>query len=140
MALGTFDFKKVYIIFGPKRITGFADGEGCSLKPTGPTYGSVTGADNVTSRIRQYPPLDISIKLLQTTPTNQDLSLLHDADKAGNTPLEFALFDRSGTTIVTALEAWITGFADISVGSELTIREWKIATSGQWFENVGGNS
>jgi len=142
MALGTFDFKKNYIVFGGKDITGFANGEAFSVKPTGPTYVSVTGADNETSRIRQYPALDISIKLLQTSGSNNVLSLLHDADNIGNTPLPFLLKDNSpgGTTLVTVLEAWITGFADISVGSELTIREWKIATSGQWFENVGGNS
>lgn len=139
--IGTFDFKKLNIIFGGAQISGFADGDSLSVKEENNAFNSASGADGYIDRVKNNANfLTITIKLRQTSPTNQVLSALHAVDRSQSTPLPLLIKDRLGTTLISTAQAWITKFPDSAFGNEAKEREWTIQTSSVYIMNIGGNN
>lgn len=140
-SLGTFDFKKLNVIFGVSVLTGFSDGDAVEISEENPAFNSASGADGYVDRIKNNSNfLIITIRLRQTSPTNQILSALHLADRVGGITLPITIRDSSGTSLFSALQAWIEGFPKtISYGNEAKTREWVIKTGSQYAINLGGN-
>lgn len=139
-SLGTFDFKKLNVIFGVAQLSGYADGDAIEIEEADDAFKKMSGADGFTDRIKNNAnSLNIIIRLRQASPTNQVLSALHAADRAGGTPLPILIKDRSGTTLVSALQAWIVKFAKITRGTNVGMNEWRIETGSQYVVNIGGN-
>jgi len=140
--LGTFDFKKVSVIFGVTPITGFAEGDSIEVSQENDAFNSVGGADGGVDRVRNHSNfLNITLRLRQTSPTNQVLSALHTTDLLSNVTLPFLIKDRSGDTVISATSSWITKFpTSIAFGNEPKAREWVIRTGSNIFVNVGGNN
>lgn len=138
--IGTFDFKKLNVIFGVAQITGFAEGDALEVDEENDAFNSASGADGYVDRVKNSSNfLTITMRLRQTSPTNQVLSALHAADRAASTPLPLLIKDRSGTTLISAAHAWITKFPKSSFGNETKEREWVIKTGSQYIVNIGGN-
>jgi hypothetical protein len=139
--IGTFDFKKLNVIFGVAKLTGFADGDAVEVAEENPAFNSMSGADGYVDRIKNNANfLTITIRLRQTSPTNDILSALHAADRVSGTPLPLLIKDRSGNTLVTAAQAWIEKFPTAAFGNEAKTREWVIKTGSQYVTFIGGNS
>jgi len=139
--LGTFDFRKLNCIFGVAQITGFAEGDALSVEETDVAFKDAYGADGGVDRIKNNAiGLRITISLRQTSPTNQVLSALHLADRAGGVPVPLLIKDRNGTTFYTAAKAWIAGFPKAAFGNEAKSREWIIKTGSDYFISIGGNN
>lgn len=138
--IGTFDLRKLNVIFGISKITGYAEGDSITIAEKNPAFNTEIGADQHTDRIRNRSNhLIITIRLAQTTKTNQVLSALHSADRLASAPLPIVINDKNGTTLISSLSAWIVGFPEIKYGNESKPREWTIHTSGDYVVNVGGN-
>lgn len=138
--LGTFDFRKLSVIFGAAQITGFAQGDALEVKEENNAFNVEGGADGFVDRVKNNANfLTITLRLRQTTPANQVLSALHLADRAGGVPLPLLIKDRSGTTLITAAKAWITKFPDAKFGNDTQEREWIIQTGSDYVINLGGN-
>lgn len=138
--LGTFDFRKLNVIFGVAQITGYADGDALTVEEKNPAFNIAEGADGHVDRIKNNAnSLAITISLRQTSPTNQVLSALHLADRAGGVPLPLLIKDRNGTTLFSAAQAWIEKFPKAAFGNEAKTREWVIHTGSQYVINIGGN-
>lgn len=141
MNIGTFDLKKLNVIFGISKITGYSEGDSVSVEEKNPAFNVVVGADGHTDRVRNRSNyLEIVLSLNQTSPTNQILSALHSADRVASTPLPIIIKDGNGTTLITSASAWIEKFPKASFGNESKTREWTIHTSGDYVINIGGNS
>mgnify|MGYP003637558745 CR=1 FL=1 len=139
--IGTFDFKKLNVIFGVAHITGYADGEAVEVTEESPAFNSTGGADGYTDRIKNNANrLNITLRIRQTSPVNQVLSALHNTDRAVSTPLPIIIKDSSGTTLITAKNAWITQHPTITYGNEAQQREWIINTGSDYLINLGGNN
>lgn len=139
--IGTFDFKKLNVIFGVAKLTGFADGDAVEIAEENPAFNSVVGADGFTDRVKNNANyLTITLRLRQTSPTNQILSGIHIADRVAGAPLPILIKDRLGNTLITAAQAWIEKFPTTAFGNEAKIREWVIKTGSQYLINIGGNN
>lgn len=110
---------------------GFADGEFVTVERDSDAFSDVVGTDGDVSRSRSSDKRGtITIKLLQTSPTNALLSALHEADL--NTPGgagvgQAVVRDRlNGATKFSANHAWIMKAPDVSLDRTATSREWKI--------------
>lgn len=139
--LGTFDFRKLNVIFGVAQITGYADGDALTVEEDQPAFNSMSGADGHVDRVKNNAnSLTITMSLRQTSPTNQVLSALHLADRAGGVPLPLIIKDRNGTTLITTAQAWIEKFPKSAFGNEAKTREWVIKTGSEYVINIGGNN
>jgi len=137
--LGTFNVKDFDVIMGVYRLTGFAD-EMIRVTQDEDTFTDMQGADGEISRVlRVKNKATIVISIMQTSMTNDWLSLLHFIDKKENKPVPFIILDRSGRTIIEAPMAWIVKYTDMEFGGEHKVREWTIRAVNV-LTHVGGNS
>jgi len=138
--IGTFDFKKLSVIFGVAQITGFADGDSVEISEENDAFNSMGGADGHVDRVKNNSNfLTVVLRLRQTSPTNQVLSGLHNADRVASAPLPLLIKDRSGNSLVAAKTAWIVKNPTISYGNEAKQREWTIRTGSDYVVNLAGN-
>lgn len=138
--LGTFDFKKLSVILGVSQLTGFADGEALTVSEENDAFNSIGGADGHVDRIKNNNnSLTITVRLRQTSPTNQILSAIHNADRVAGTTLPLLIKDRSGNTLISATSAWIIKHPDTGFGTESSVREWTIKTGSNYVKNLAGN-
>lgn len=139
--IGTFDFKKLNVIFGIAKLTGFADGDAVEVAEESPAFNSMSGADGHVDRVKNNANyLTITLRLRQTSPTNQILSAIHIADRVAGTPLPILIKDRLGNTLITASQAWIEKFPTTTFGNEAKTREWVIKTGSDYLVYIGGNN
>lgn len=124
----TYDPKQVKVFFGSLILHGFMDGTMIQVAQDEDTYMKHTGADGEVCRIRnRNEGGKITITLQQSSPSNDDLSALHALDKlSGFAQAPVMVKDLRGTLLVSASEAWLTRFADVSLGKEIEGREWTI--------------
>jgi hypothetical protein len=138
--LGTFDFKKLSVIIGVAQITGFADGDSVEITEENDVFNSVGGADGYVDRVKNNANfLNVILRLRQTSPTNQILSGIHNADRAVSATLPLLIKDRSGNTLIAAKNAWIVKNPSIAYGNEAKQREWTIKTGSDYVVNLAGN-
>ena len=137
----TFDAKRVIITFGTVTMVGFPEGTFVTITPSGPSFEAVGGADGTTDRVNKNADrFMIAVTLKRTSPTNQTLSNIHNADKLSNTgKLPFTVTDLGGTSEFFAPIAWIQGFPGAADSDGIETREWMFDT-GIAVQNIGGNT
>ena len=106
----TYDPKKVVVVFGSIAITGFDEGTFIAIETQGDGISAIVGCDQEIVRTISPDSIlkKITITLLQSSDSNEKLSLIHDADnQSGYGILGMSIKDLSGTTVLKASEAWI---------------------------------
>ena len=106
----TYDPKKVTVVFGPVIVTGFSEGTFITVATRGDGNDAIVGCDQEI--VRSISPdsilKQITLTLLQTSSSNDQLSLLHDVDNAnGNGLVPMVIKDLSGRSVFSASQAWI---------------------------------
>lgn len=106
----TYDPKKVMVVFGAIVLTGFAEGTFVTVETAGDGVTAIVGCDQEI--VRSLPPdnilKNIAVNLLQTSDSNDLLSLAHDLDlKTGKGVVPMAIRDLSGRSIMVSDQAWI---------------------------------
>lgn len=106
----TYDSKKVIVTFGSINITGFDEGTFINVETQGDGISAIVGCDQEV--VRSIPPdsilKKITITLLQSSDSNDKLSLIHDADnQSGYGLLPLIIKDLSGRSMLKASQAWI---------------------------------
>jgi hypothetical protein len=127
--LRTFDFKQVSLTFGAFLIQGFAEGDDViSIAPQADAFNSLAGADGEVTRSKTNDNRWLlTIRLLQTSPSNDDLMGVALADKLSNTGVQpILLKDNNGNTLVGEGQAYIQRLPDAGLGSNVSDREWVI--------------
>ena len=140
MSVKTYDPKNVSVIYGGKIITGFADGTFITAERNEQAYTLKVGVDGEGARARNNNKSGkVSIVLMQTSSSNDDLSGFALADELGNAGVApLYIKDHNGTTLVTALSAWIQKMPNMEDGKEIQNRTWVIETD-ELNMFVGGN-
>jgi hypothetical protein len=138
----TFDPKKVVISFNGFPITGFVDGTFIEVAPAADRFTKSVGADGEVARVHSSNNThEVTITLLQTSPSNDVLSAQAEADRLsglGAGPLQ--INDLSGTTLFFWASAWIKTPATWSGGNDgISERAWVFDTAQAIAQNVGGN-
>ena len=140
MATKTYSAKKVLVSFAGKILTGMADGSFIAVSRNNDSFMLMVGSDGEAARAANADRSGtVTLTLMQTSPSNDDLSALLNTDELTNTGTG-ALFikDASGRTLVSAVEAWIRKPADAEFARELGGREWTFETGDLSIFN-GGN-
>ena len=136
----TYDAKLVTITFNGIIVNDFADGDFVAISGMNENFNYVSGADGSENRNNQnITGVDVVITCSQTSTTNDLFSAAHTADKLSNQgkgPL--LIKDLNGTTLVSSGQAYIKGFADITMGNSLGTREWNFRAPNALI-NVGSN-
>lgn len=137
----TYDPKQVALIFGGKILHGFADGSFVKIKRDEPTFTKKVGVDGEACRAKSNNKGGtIEVTLLQSSPSNDDLSAFAAADELTNTGVQpFLMKDGSGSTVCAAATAWIQKPADVEDAKEVGNRVWTIETD-EIDMFVGGNN
>ncbi len=107
----TYDPKKVKVIFGSEIISGVDEGTFINVETQGDGITAIVGCDQEI--VRSIDPTSIlkqiTVTLLQSSSSNDALSLIYDMDNqngAGILPL--AIKDLTGTSFLMSDQAWIT--------------------------------
>ena len=127
----TYDPKQVDVIVGGYRIEGFGESSMVSISRETNPFSDKVGVDGEVARAKMYDRrATMTITLMQTSRSNEDLQTLFDADYAapnGAGIVGVRVVDRSsGNTVFEAKSAWVQKDPDVSFESEVTEREWEI--------------
>ena len=140
--LRVYDPDQVSVSLGPIPITGWADGEFVTIEPETGAFADVCGTDGEVTRSKSNDGrATVTIKLMQSSPTNALLQTLHNLDK--NTPGgvgvgPFMLRDKQGTMLEIAEKAWIQKRPTGSWDRTAKERAWEIRCA-NLISTGGGN-
>lgn len=128
-----YDPSSVILTVGGSDIEGFAQGSFITVQYNADAFAIVVGSRGDVARSKSSNrSARITVRLMQTSPSNDLLSTLHNLDlSAPNGAGVFALALRDGETgraVHTAVHAWIVKFPDINYDMTDTAREWVIET------------
>lgn len=115
----TYDPKKVMVIFGPVVLTGFAEDTFINIETDGDGTTAVVGCDQEI--VRSIDPGSIikkvTLSLLQSSDSNDELSAIHDVDnQAGAGLMPLAIKDLSGRLLMMSDQTWITKKPNVNRG------------------------
>lgn len=139
--LRTYDPKQVTVIFGAKIITGFSDSTFITAERNEQAFNLKVGVDGEGTRAKSNNKSGkVTLTLMQSSPSNDDLSAVALSDELTNGGVRPLLIkDSSGTTLVSAVTSWVQKLANSEFQKEVTTRAWVIETD-EMEMNVGGNS
>lgn len=137
-----YDPNRFFVSLAGIPISGWAEGEMINVDRETDDFDDVCGTDGeVTRSMSNDNRATITIRLMQTSPTNALLSILRTLDKstpngAGVGP--FLAREIGGTTQLMAEKAWIAKSPPSSWDKTAKEREWKIRCA-NLIEHHGGN-
>lgn len=141
--LRVYDPDQVLVIVAGIPLSGWADGEFVRVEYESDAFEDVCGTDGEVSRSKTNDfRATVTVRLMQTSPSNALLSALHTADR--NTPGgvgvgPFLLQDQSGSSLLAGEKCWIRKAPPSSWDRTPTEREWTIRVARlEQFE--GGNA
>jgi hypothetical protein len=135
MATKTYNAKEVAVIVGGFILSGFADGQFVNIVPNADLYELTVGTDGEGTRSAQNnKSAQITIDLLQSSESN---AILESFASSGET-FPFLLKDNSGSTLYSAVTAWIRRRPDATFDRTATSRSWVLETD-ELLGGEGGN-
>lgn len=142
MTTRIYDSNQVQVSFAGVPVQGYADGDFLAITKESDAFSSVVGTDGDVARSKTNDRrATIEIILMQTSPTNDLLSAIHQADL--NTPGgagvgAFLVVDLNGTSLYSAGNCWIKRAPDPAFGREAQERTWTLECD-ELIEFTGGN-
>lgn len=136
-----YDPKLISMIVGGKIISGFADGSFIEVERNEQAFNLKVGVDGEGARAKSNNKSGkITITLMQTSSSNDDLSGFAAADELSNSGAVPAfLKDNLGSTVCSALTAWVQKYPKIGFAKEVETRQWVLETD-EIDIFVGGNA
>ena len=141
MAVKTYDPREVIVTFGGIPLTGFADGTFITVSRASERFTKAVGADGEVARSRNNDNThEVTLTLIQTSPSNNYLSIIARVDKIMNMGVKaLSITDLSGSTLFFWNEAWINNDPDVEFNKEIGDRAW-VFNTGQVKEDFIGGS
>lgn len=140
MAVFTFDPKQVAVIVGGKIMSGFADGTFIVAERNEQAFNLKVGVDGEGTRAKSNNKSGkVTVTLMQSSASNDDLSSIAAADELSNTGVVPLLVkDASGRTVIAAQSAWVQKYPNSEFAKETSTRAW-VLESDELDIFVGGN-
>lgn len=137
----TYDPKSVAVIFAGKILSGFADGTFILAERNEQAFNLKVGVDGEGTRAKSNNKSGkVTITLMNSSPSNDDLSSFAAADELSNSGVGALLVkDNSGTTVIAAATAWVQKVANAEMAKEANQRVWVLETD-NLSTFVGGNA
>jgi len=126
----TYDPKNFRAIVGGNILQGFADGTFIKAERNDPAFNLKVGVDGEGTRSKSNNKSGkITITLMQSSSSNDDLSTLAAKDEASNSGVvPFFGEDGSGRSLFTALTCWVQKYPDSEFAKEVSTRTWVLET------------
>lgn len=137
-----FDPKQFPIVFGGVQMDGFGESTMCKFEYDTESFSDVVGVDGEVSRSKNMDRrAKLTVTLMQTSPTNDLLSAMYNAGRAGVNGADVAAVrveDLNGRLVISGPEAWIMDTPKATYGKSAGEYEWiiRIANAEAFF---GGN-
>lgn len=126
-----YSFSNVNAIFGILELEGFGEGDDViTVVPEKEQFADMAGAkgDVVRSQTNDNRAT-ITVKLLQTSKSNKDLTVIYNSDKEAGTGIApFNIEDKETGETYTCLNAWIQKYAEVKRGQGPNMMEWIFRT------------
>ena len=136
--VNTYSPKNVQFLIGGYTFAGW---QSIAISRNAKSFTPYRGIRGKNTRIKNLDTSAIlTITLLQTSQSNDVLSTILTADEENGTArIVFTLKDRSGGSVFTSNDAFITGFPVTSFSGQFEYRTWEIFCGSTTTYNVAGN-
>lgn len=136
-----YDPKSVVLTLGTHIVSGYADGTFITAARNNQMFTLQSGASGETSRSKSSDfSGTLELVLMQTSISNDFLQSKASLDELNNAgKFTVGLLDENGTTIISAVEAWVQQQPSVEFGKELSERTWTLET-GELIMKVGGTA
>jgi len=127
----SYSFSNVNVIFGVLELQEFAEGDDVvTATPDKEQFSDMAGAKgDVTRSQTNDNRATIVIKLLQTSSSNKDLTLLYTADRAtGAGVFPLVIQDKEAGETFICKNAWVQKYPDVKRGQAPNVMEWTFRT------------
>jgi hypothetical protein len=125
-----YDADQITVVIAAIPISGYADGEFLTIEQESDAFSDVVGTDGEVTRSKTKDNrATVTLKLMQTSDSNDALSALYNADRAASNGAGVGAFlvrDRNGRSLFTGDACWIQKAPDVSFDRAPTSREWVI--------------
>jgi hypothetical protein len=135
----TYDPSQVKLLIGDYDAIGW---DRISIKKTSPSFRLIKGINGKHTRTQDYDTSAvITISVMQTSPTNDVLSRVHELDIINGTGrLEILLKDNSGDSEFGSSEAFIEDYPESKFSDSIEFNVWTIICQSTDGFVVGGNA
>lgn len=126
--MDTYDPSKVSLIIGGNIISGWGEGSFITASRDEDTWLAVVGSDGRVARARNANKKGIiQFTLLQTAPSNDVCSAMHNLDElTGTPPGASQIVDQLGNTLVSGDECFLLKPAEIEFDKGVIGRQWTL--------------
>jgi hypothetical protein len=130
MATKFYDADQITVVIAGIPIAGYADGEFLNIAQESDAFSDVVGTDGEVTRSKTKDHrATVTLKLMQTSDSNDLLSALYNTDRGASNGAGVGAFlvrDRNGRSLYTGDACWISKAPDLSFDRAPTAREWTI--------------
>ena len=135
----TYSPADVYLTIGGYRLTGW---DTITITRSTKAFKTIKGIRGKNTRDRVLDTsATIAINMIQTSPSNDVLSTIHNMDiQNGTGRIELTLSDKSGKSTFSSTEGYITGFPVAAFSGDFSYRVWEIFLQSTTVYNVAGNT
>lgn len=137
--VNTYSPKDVILTISGYQLTGW---QSITINRTVKGFTVVRGIRGKNTRVKNVDTsATINISLLQTSQGNDVLSYIHDLDlDEGTARIVLTLKDKSGRSVFSSNEAYITGYPTATFSGQFEYRNWEIFAQTTSTYTVGGNA
>ena len=137
--VNTYSPKDVILTIGGYQVTGW---QSITVSRTVKGFNVIRGIRGKNTRVANVDTsATITISLLQTSQGNDVLSYIHELDlEEGTARIALMLKDRSGRSVFSSNEAFITGYPTASFSGQFEYRNWELFAQTTATYTVGGNA
>lgn len=131
--------KDVILTIGGYQLTGW---QSITISRTVKGFTVIRGIRGKNTRVKNVDTsASLTISLLQTSQGNDVLSYIHGLDlEEGTARISLMLKDRSGRSVFSSNEAYITGYPTAPFSSQFEYRNWEFFAQTTDTYTVGGNA
>lgn len=137
--VNTYSPQNVILTISGYQLTGW---QSISISRTVKGFTVVRGIRGKNTRVKNVDTsATINISLLQTSQGNDVLSYIHDLDlDEGTARIVLTLKDKSGRSVFSSNEAYLTGYPTATFSGQFEYRNWEIFAQTTSTYTVGGNA
>lgn len=135
----TYNPSDVICDIGGYQLTGW---DAIVISRGGPSFVTVKGIRGKHTRVaNKDTSATITISLIQTSPSNDVLSRIHELDiQNGTGRMMIMLKDNSGRSVFSSNEAYIVGYPEATFSGDFEMRMWTIFCQTTQSYTIGGNT
>ena len=135
----TYSPKDVILTVGGYQVTGW---QSISVSRSVKGFTVIRGIRGKNTRVKNVDTsATINLSLLQTAQGNDVLSYIHELDlEEGTARISLLLKDRSGRSVFSSNEAFITGYPTVTFSGQFEYRNWELFCQSTGTYAVGGNA